>query len=58
MENGRQVRFDVLVVDGSSGATVAEGRHMRAYPTHGEMASKLATKVDRWHTLKPGLVGW
>ena len=53
----RQVTYSLAVVD-DVGALVADGRHMRAYPTHGEMEAKLKTKSDRWRTLKPGLVGW
>lgn len=53
----RQVTFSVVAAD-SAGALVADGRHMRAYPTHGEMEAKLTRKLERWRTLKPGLTGW
>eukprot|EP01043_Picozoa_sp_COSAG02_P037703 COSAG02_NODE_2849_length_7902_cov_2.924773_6_plen_354_part_00 len=53
----RQVTYSLAVVD-DVGALIADGRHMRAYPTHGEMEVKMTTKLDRWRTLKPGLTGW
>jgi predicted thioesterase len=53
----RQVTYSLAVVD-DVGALIADGRHMRAYPTHGEMEAKMTIKLDRWRTLRPGLTGW
>ena len=53
----RQVTFALVVAD-DDGELIAEGRHLRAYPTHEEMSAKIMDKLKRNATLTPGLVGW
>eukprot|EP00747_Dinoflagellata_sp_TGD_P129118 gnl/TRDRNA2_/TRDRNA2_174631_c0_seq7.p1 gnl/TRDRNA2_/TRDRNA2_174631_c0~~gnl/TRDRNA2_/TRDRNA2_174631_c0_seq7.p1 ORF type:complete len:329 (+),score=40.50 gnl/TRDRNA2_/TRDRNA2_174631_c0_seq7:36-989(+) len=53
----RQVQFGLHVTNGA-GELIADGRHLRAYPTHDEMRAKISSKREQGAALRPGLTGW
>eukprot|EP00747_Dinoflagellata_sp_TGD_P129113 gnl/TRDRNA2_/TRDRNA2_174631_c0_seq13.p1 gnl/TRDRNA2_/TRDRNA2_174631_c0~~gnl/TRDRNA2_/TRDRNA2_174631_c0_seq13.p1 ORF type:complete len:324 (+),score=48.96 gnl/TRDRNA2_/TRDRNA2_174631_c0_seq13:36-974(+) len=57
MVRQRQVTFGLHVTN-DAGELIADGRHLRAYPTHDEMRARISSKKERSGTLKPGLTGW